>query len=120
MPALPSPSFNSVVVGAMLSATQCDTPAPYWPSTSDIRMAKLLVLAGALCQASSGETFLPGQGQMAGLRGEQARFWSSPPKRTAMRAPSLIQVGVRVIQEAASAAGTARIAAARPIAPVLI
>src|SRR5258705_13213000 len=70
---------------------------------SYIRMAKLLVLTGASCQASWGETFLPGQGQMAGLRGLQARFWSSPPKRTGMRAPSLIEVEVRVIQGAAAA-----------------
>src|SRR3954464_14722671 len=66
-------------------------------------MAKLLVPAGASCQASWGEMFLPGQGQMAGLRGLQARFWSSPPKRTGMRAPSLMEVEVRVIQGAAQA-----------------
>src|SRR5215471_4667183 len=83
-------------------------------------MAKLLVSAGALCQASWGEMFLPGQGQMAGLRGEQARFWSSPPKRTGMRSPSLIEVEVRVIQDAAFAVGTIARAAARPKTAVLI
>ena len=83
-------------------------------------MAKLLVLAGALCQASSGETFLPGQGQMAGLRGLQARFWSSPPKRTGMRAPSLIEVEVRVIQAAAGACDRHGEIAASPIAAALM
>src|SRR5690242_765228 len=83
-------------------------------------MAKLLVPAGALCQANCGETFWPGQGQMAGLRGLQARCLSSPPKRTGMRVPSLIDVDVRVIQEAASAAGMVNSAAARAKAQVLI
>src|SRR4051812_44312079 len=70
-------------------------------------MAKLLVLAGALCQASSGETFLPGQGQIAGLRDEQARWGSSAPKRTGMRCPSVIEVEVTVIQEGAASAALA-------------
>src|SRR5471032_710956 len=83
-------------------------------------MAKLLVPSGALCQASSGETFLPGQGQMAGLRGLQARFWSSPPKRTGIRAPSLIELEVRVIQGAAQAGRAVHRLAARPSATSLI
>src|SRR5476651_194145 len=83
-------------------------------------MAKLLVPSGALCQASSGETFLPGQGQMAGLRGLQARFWSSPPKRSGMRAPSWIELEVRVIQGAAQAGRAAHRLAARPSATHLI
>src|SRR5471032_1787182 len=83
-------------------------------------MAKLLVPSGALCQASSGETFLPGQGQMAGLRGLQARLGSSPPKRTAMRAPSLMELEVRVIQGAAQAMLAAPRLAARPSATILI
>src|SRR5882724_11358943 len=87
---------------------------------SYIRMAKLLVPSGALCQASSGEMFLPGQGQMAGLRGLHARFWSSPPKRTGMRAPSLMEVEVRVIQGAAQAIEATHRLAANPNASILI
>src|SRR6478736_2237897 len=87
---------------------------------SYIRMAKLLVPCGALCQASCGETFLPGQGQMAGLRGEQARFWSSPPRRTGMRMPSFMEVEVRVIQGAALAAEAVQTHAARPNAIAIL
>src|SRR3954464_12927251 len=82
-------------------------------------MAKLLVPAGASCQASWGEMFLPGQGQMAGLRGLQARFWSSPPKRTGMRAPSLMEVEVRVIHGAAQAVEATIRQAARPSVTLL-
>src|SRR5450755_3302266 len=87
---------------------------------SYMRIAKLLVPAGASCQASSGETFLPGQGQMAGFRGLQARLGSSPPKRTGMRAPSLIEVEVRVIQGAAQASEVVHSVAAKPSASILI
>src|SRR3954471_8178483 len=83
-------------------------------------MAKLLVFAGALCQASSGEIFWPGQGQMAGLRGLQARCLSSPPKRTGMRAPSLMEVEVRVIQPVAGAWTVMANVAASPIAAALM
>jgi hypothetical protein len=57
---------------------------------------------------------------MAGLRGEQARFWSSPPKRTGMRAPSLIEVEVRVIQGAAVASEAVHAHTARLSAAILI
>src|SRR3954470_6984668 len=84
-------------------------------------MARLLVPAGTFCQANCGETFLPGQGQIkVGARGEQARFWSSPPKRTGMRAPSLIELEVRVIHGAAQASGAVNRAAVRPKASVFM
>ena len=83
-------------------------------------MAKLLVPSGAPRQASWGETFLPGQGQMAGLRGLQARFWSSPPKRTGMRWPSLMEVEVRVIHGAAEVSEAVASSAQSPIAKVFI
>src|SRR6185437_11203474 len=66
---------------------------------------KLLVPAGALCQASSGETFFPGQGQIAGSRGLQARLGSSAPNLKGMTAPSLMELEVTVIHPAASAIG---------------
>src|SRR5690348_4764315 len=75
---------------------------------SYMRMAKLLVPAGASCQASCGETFRPGQGQIAGLRGLQARCLSSAPKRAGMIWPSRIEVEVSVIQEAAWVTDVAR------------
>src|SRR5688572_24550553 len=86
---------------------------------SYIKMAKLLVPAGAFDHFSCGETFLPGQGQMAGLRGEQARLGSSAPNRTGIRIPSLIEVEVTV-KKGAAVRGAAHSAAARPKTRLLL
>src|SRR6185503_14462495 len=95
----------------MLYATQCETPAPNWPSTSYIRTAKLLVPAGGLVQASCGDTFWPGHGQISVEPGRHGRFGSSAAKRAGMRAPSAIDVDVSVKKDAASEWGIAAISA---------
>jgi hypothetical protein len=95
----------------MLYAIQCDTPAPYWPSTSYIRIAKLFVPAGAFVHASCGDTFWPGHGQISLEPGLQGRFGSSAAKRAGMRAPSAIDVDVSVKKDAASDCGIIPISA---------
>src|SRR5262245_22059005 len=85
----------------MLYATQCDTPAPDWPSTSYMRIAKLLVPAGGLVQASCGDTFVPGHGQISVEPGRHGSLGSSAANRGAIRAPSLIDVDVSVKYDAA-------------------
>src|SRR5262245_30365010 len=73
-----------------------------------MRIAKLLVPAGASCHASSGDTFFPGQGQMVGSRGLHARCGSSAPNCMGMIWPSLIEVEVTVIHPAACETGAIR------------